>query len=92
MLSGCAARPRGAIVCAAARPAPRANLILGPTPYHAFMAEQFGRTDWPATATGYRIDEVTSFTVSTYDEQAHYDCYGALFRVAETVQTGTQIR
>lgn len=71
----------------------RANLVLGNSPETASLAQEFAtRTDWPAVDVGFRVENVTFFTTTLYDEQAHYDRYGWLSREAISVESGVQLR
>ena len=92
-LGGCAAAERGAVIGRPASPAYRANLALGPTADHAWVATQIApRSDWPAVATGYRVDELTFYTTAIYDAQSYYDRFSSLYYEAEAVETGVRVR
>lgn len=86
-LSGCAA-PQG--VCPRATP----NLALGPIPSVNRLAEQHTlRSSWPSVEGGYYFDDVTDYSISSYDRQFFYDRLGGEHeQLTESVRTGVRVR
>lgn len=90
-LSGCCTRPEALRGFGA--DAARANLVLGPSADHAWLAKQFtARAEGPAAIVGWRGEELTYYTRIHVDEQAYYDRYGSTFHTTQSVQTGVRIR
>jgi hypothetical protein len=99
MLCGCAGRQPFAII-----PGPGvgmsggsgrvANLALGPSAEHSYIAEFFAyRSSWPSASVGYRFDDTSYHTEIIYDDQAFYERLGGgYFRAAETIRTGVLVR
>lgn len=70
-----------------------ANLALGPSEETSRLAALYtGRSDWPSTEVGYRVDDVTFYTSSNYDVQLHFDRNSSLYQEAQTVRTGVWVR
>lgn len=93
LLSGCATSRAPAVVDAAHPAVARANLALGPTPEHQWLAtEGWVRSDWPAVDHGWRVDEVIYFSTATYDWQNGFDQFGGLFRAAQSLRAGLELR
>ena len=94
MLGGCAAE-RGTVVYSTRPDRSTANLALGPTADHTWLAETMTyRSPWPSVDAGYHYGDVTSYTQFIYDDQSHYDGrYGGGFtRESFSVRTGTVVR
>ena len=94
MLAGCAARPRVAVY-APAPGQPTANLVLGPTRDHTFLAEVYSyRSSWPSVQSGYLFDDVSTFSEVIYDDQSYYDGFygGGFTREAVSVRSGVLVR
>jgi hypothetical protein len=72
-----------------------ANLVIGPTRDHGWLAESFAyRSQWPAVDAGYAFDDVSTYTEIIYDDQSFYDWrYGGGYtREAISVRTGVVVR
>ncbi len=92
LLAGCGTPQRCAIIDARQPGVPRANLVLGPTADHAWLATQFaGRSDWPTVEVGHRYEDVTYFSTIQHDTQVHYDRFGSFYNQAQTVRTGVLV-
>jgi hypothetical protein len=92
--TGCADGNR-AVCYAPVSSVPVANLALGPTRDHVWLAESFaGRSSWPAARSGYVFDDVSSYTEVIYDDQSYYDGFhgGGYTREAISVRTGVLVR
>ena len=91
--AGCG-QPRGGVVHAWG--ADRvANLALGPTRDHTWLAESFAyRSSWPSVELGYVFDDLSSYTEVIYDDESYYSgLYGGGFtREAVSVRTGVLVR
>ena len=92
-LAGCAAPHKAAVLTPSAiRPGP-ANLLLGPAPEDARVAQQFtGRSDWPVAVRGYRLDEVTFYSRSYNDYQVGYGRHDGGWHGTSSVTVGTWVR
>lgn len=99
VFAGCTSREPAAITfhedlapqAVANRPA---NLVLGPTAVHARFGPWFAaRSDWPAVEYGLRLEDVSTFSDVTYDDQAYYDRHGgAFFKIQDSARTGILLR
>lgn len=89
VFAGCSA-PGPVAILSVASPAGRStNLALGPCAESVQAAQQFtARSDWPAVALGYRLDDVTYYTKETYEYQSGFDRSGGLYHATQNVQTG----
>lgn len=88
-LGGCASsEPRSYVAHAST------NLALGRWPEQSRLAEQFTiRSNWPSVEGGYLFDDVTYFSIQSYDRQSFYDRLGGEFdRESDTVRTGVLLR
>jgi hypothetical protein len=87
-LSGCASQERSYVAHAST------NLSLGRWPEQSRLAEQFTiRSSWPSVEGGYVFDDVTYFSIQSYDRQSFYDRLGGEFdRESDTVRTGVLLR
>lgn len=93
-LAGCA-RSSGPVVYAPGPDRPAANLVLGPSPEHTWLAETFAyRSSWPSVESGYSFDDVSTYTEVIYDDQSFYDTPldGGYTHAAVSVRTGVLIR
>jgi len=91
IVSGCA-KPPQAVLCWQA-PGPKSNLLLSSRPADAREALALNtRSEWPATESGYRFDELTLYTTLGYSYVQGYDRFGGLYFGTETVETGTWVR
>lgn len=89
-LIGCAHSPHdGAAVLSSRSPA---NLALGPTPMHAWVAEGYGRAAWPVSEAGRRYEDVTVYWNVLYDEQSYYDEFGGMLHESQSVRSGVRVR
>jgi hypothetical protein len=70
------------------------NLVLGPTREIARVGQWYTfREEWPAVPFGWRLEEVSTYTDATFDDQAYYDRFGgAFFKVQDSVRTGIILR
>ncbi len=72
---------------------PTANVALGPTADHTWLATRIApRSDWPTVSTGYRLGEVTYYSRIRYDEQSYYNRFGSLYDSTQSVATGVWLR
>lgn len=87
-LSGCASNDRSYVAHAST------NLALGRWPQQARLAEQFTiRSNWPSVEGGYLFDDITYFSIQSYDRQSFYDRLGGEYdRESDTVRTGVLLR
>ena len=93
LASGCATQHAPAVVDATHPAVCRANLALGPTAEHLWLAnEGWARSDWPAVDHGWRVDEIIYFSTITYDSQYQFDEFGGLYRAAQSIQAGVELR
>lgn len=93
LLCGCT--PNRGVVYRAAPGRPVANLALGPTADHTWLAEQYTyRSSWPSVETGYRFDDATDYTQFIRDDQSYYDDFqgGGYSRQSLSVRTGVIVR
>lgn len=94
LLCGCTP-DRGVTVYSAHPGRPIANLALGPSADHAWLAETMTyRSSWPSVDVGYRFSDVTTYSQFSYDDQAHYDGYygGGFSRQSVSVRSGVVVR
>ncbi len=92
-MCGCHECRRTTVVTYNANGPERANLALGPSPETSELAALFAeRSDWPSVDIGYRVDDVTFYTTTTYDVQMRYDRDVSLYVGTQSVQAGTWIR
>jgi len=93
LLGGCATSSLSTTALASARPQP-ANLLLSDSPYVAMLGERFaGRDDWPTTVFGYVVEDVSTFTEFSYDDQSFFDRFGGgLQHEALSVRSGVVVR
>jgi hypothetical protein len=87
-LSGCSPNERSYVAHTST------NLALGRWPQQAQLAEQFTiRSNWPSVEGGYLFDDITYFSIQSYDRQSFYDRLGGEFdRESDTVRTGVLLR
>ena len=93
-LSGCA-NSRGIVTHFPQPGHSAANLVIGPTRDHAWLAESFAsRSSWPSTPAGYIFNDTSSFTEIIYDDQSFYDDQfgGGYTREAISVRSGVLVR
>jgi len=93
MLAGCAPN-RGVVVYTTTNP-PAANLALGPTRDHGWLAEMHaGRSSWPSVQSGYLFDDTSSYTEVILDDQSYYDGFdgGGYTREAISIRSGVLVR
>lgn len=94
VLVGCSAGgPRGQALWAyEARPTP--NLALGPTVDHNLLTREFvGRSAWPSVDAGYQVEDVSYFSIFSYDDQSFYDRFsGGYSRQSISERVGVTIR
>lgn len=93
-LAGCA-NVGGPAVYAPEPDRPVANLALGPSRDHTWLAEAHAyRSSWPAVRSGYVFDDISTYTELIYDDQSFYDArYGGGYtRAAVSVRSGVLIR
>jgi hypothetical protein len=93
-VTGCAGG-HGAVVYAPGPQRPAANLALGPSRDHVWLAETFaGRSSWPSVRAGYVFDDVSSYTEVIYDDQSYYGGLhgGGYTREAISVRSGVLVR
>jgi hypothetical protein len=94
VLTGCAAK--APLTAYAPRSRGAADLLLGPTQDHTWLAEAYrGRSSWPSVPSGYIFDDVSSYTEVIYDDQSYYDQVlhgGGYTHETITVRTGVLIR
>ena len=72
-----------------------ANLAIGPTRDHAWLAESFTyRSAWPSTPAGYIFNDTSSYTEIIYDDQSYYDdgLGGGYMREAISIRSGVLVR
>lgn len=94
MLTGCTAGDR-AVVYVPGAGQPAANLALGPSRDHGWLAESFAwRSSWPSVQAGYRFDDVSSYMEVIYDDQSYYGGLdgGSYTHEAISVRTGVWVR
>jgi len=94
IVTGCAGG-NGVVVYAPGPERPPANLVLGPSRDHVYLAESFAqRSSWPSVWSGYVFDDVSSYTEVIYDDQSYYDGFhgGGYTREAISVRTGVIVR
>jgi hypothetical protein len=93
LLCGCTPE-RGVTVYTARPDRPVANLALGPTADHTWLAENMTyRSTWPSVETGYQYGETTSYTQFLLDDQSYYDDHGGGFsRQSISVRSGVIVR
>jgi hypothetical protein len=93
-LSGCVGGERVAVYA----PGPGvsvANLALGPSRDHTFLAETYAyRSSWPSARLGYLFDDVSTYTEVIYDDQSYYSWRGggSFAREAVSVRSGVLFR
>lgn len=93
LAGGCGGAGRGAAWTTWPGDHPGANLVLGTCPDHAWLAPRIdGRSDWPAVAGGYRVDEVTYYDTVDYDRESYYNRFGGTNRSRVMIQTGVWLR
>ena len=99
LLAGCASRPPLAVIHRhAPNPAARLrgtpNLALGPTPEHLYIAQDFNYRRPPLSAPlGYRVNEISHFAITSFDDQYFYDTLGGSFyRSGSEYRTGVLLR
>lgn len=92
-LTGCHAAERPAYIDSASVDGRPPNLALGPSAEHAWLATRIApRSDWPSVRTGYRFDDITYYSKTTYDEESHFDRFGSIYYGSQTVETGVWLR
>jgi hypothetical protein len=72
-----------------------ANCALGPTRDHAWLAEGFAqRSSWPSVHSGFRFDDVSSYSEVIFDDQSFFDLRdgGGYLREAVSVRSGVLVR
>jgi hypothetical protein len=91
IVSGCA-KPPQAVFCSQAA-GPKSNLLLNSRAADAREALALNtRSEWPATESGYRFDELTLYTTLGYSYVQGYDRFGGLYHGTEMVETGVWLR
>jgi len=89
LIAGCSSRVGGVAWHSPRSGQREANLALGPTGEHAWLAARIApRSDWPAIESGLRVESVTFYTDIIYDEESYYGRNGSLYHTTQTVQTG----
>lgn len=93
-LMGCAASQDGAIVYSNPHANTRSpNLALGPSGEHAWLGPQIGgRSDWPVVRTGYRLDDVTYYSSTIYNDESYYNRHGGMHHGSTSVRSGVWLR
>jgi hypothetical protein len=94
LVAGCAGR-NDAVRYAPGPQCSSANLAIGPTRDHGWLAEGFaGRSSWPSAPLGYVFDDLSSYTEVIYDDQSYYDGFhgGGYTREAISIRTGVLVR
>ncbi len=99
LLAGCATRPPLAVIHRhAPNPAARLrgtpNLALGPSAEHLYIAQDFTYRLPPLSAPlGYRVDEISHFAITSFDDQSFFDALGgSYYRTGSEYRTGVLLR
>ena len=94
LCAGCAA-PSGRIQgLVAVGPSAPPNLLLGRFADDARSAQWLaGRADWPAIDAGYRVEDVSTTTEVSVNDESFYDRMGGgFYRTTFTTRTGAVVR
>jgi len=72
-----------------------ANLVLGPSAEHTWLAGEYAsRSSWPSVQTGYVFEDFSAYSELIFDDQSFYDRRdgGSYTRQAVSVRSGVVMR
>ena len=91
-IGGCSAAPRTAAYLSCQDRAP-ANLVLGPTQDHTFLAEAFTeRSAWPCVDSGIMFDDVSTYAEIIDDDQSFVLCRDIARKIERDLSYPGQIK